>query len=195
MYNDFSPKNNAPDNILSGKQASPRQDKRKHRFHLGNGAALILVALMIISLLCFAALSIVSAKADSRLTDRYAAQITAYHTARNLGVEFLAETDAQLKQYLEDSADREAYLEKARSLPSCTDPSEENPVLQAHDVSGLLLVVASVHALVDTFHEVVDISGVYHLTLLDGLTHILRLQQADGIAHGVDVGLEVSPWS
>lgn len=129
MYDNFSPKNSTLDNLLAGKQESPRQEKRKHRFHLGNGAALILVALMIISLLCFAALSIVSAKADSRLTDRYAAQITAYHTARNLGVEFLAETDAQLKQYLEDSADREAYLEKARSLPSCTDSSEENPVL------------------------------------------------------------------
>ena len=103
MYDNFSPKNSTLDNLLAEKQQSPRQEKRKHRFHLGNGAALILVALMIISLLCFAALSIVSAKADSRLTDRYAAQITAYHTARNLGVEFLAETDAQLKQYLEDS--------------------------------------------------------------------------------------------
>ena len=59
MYDNFSPKNNTLDNLLAGKQASPRQDKRKHRFHLGNGAALILVALMIISLLCFAALSIV----------------------------------------------------------------------------------------------------------------------------------------
>ena len=129
MYDNFSLKNSTLDNLLAGKQESPRQEKRKHRFHLGNGAALILVALMIISLLCFAALSIVSAKADSRLTDRYAAQLTAYHTARNLGIDFLAETDAQLKRYLEDSADREAYLEKARSLPSCTDSSEENPVL------------------------------------------------------------------
>ncbi len=110
--------------IQSGQEAAA-QNSRRHRFHIGSGAALILMTVIIISLLCFAALSIVSAQADSRLTSRYAEQTSAYYAARNLGVEFTAEADADLKLLYETSSCESDYFEGARRFSSCVNPSDE----------------------------------------------------------------------
>ena len=63
--------------------------------------------------------------------------------------------------------------------------------LQTHDIGGALLVVAGVGTFVDTFHKLIHVGCVDNLTLLDGLTHVLRLCETDGVAQRVDVGLEV----
>ena len=106
-------------------QEAAAQNSRRHRFPLGSGAALILMAVIIISLLCFAALSIVSAQADSRLTNRYAEQTSAYYAAQNLGVEFAARVDVDLKSFYETASGEADYFEKARHFSACVDPSDE----------------------------------------------------------------------
>ncbi len=110
---------------IQSEQEAAVRNSRRHRFHIGSGAALILMTVIIISLLCFAALSIVSAQADSRLTSRYAEQTSAYYAARNLGVEFTADTDADLKVLYETTSCESDYFEGARRLSSCVDPSDE----------------------------------------------------------------------
>ena len=110
---------------IQSEQEAAARNSRRHRFHIGSGAALILMTVIIISLLCFAALSIVSAQADSRLTSRYAEQTSAYYAARNLGVEFTADTDADLKILYETTSCESDYFEGARRLSSCVDPSDE----------------------------------------------------------------------
>lgn len=110
---------------IEGEQEAAAQNSRRHRFHLGSGAALILMTVIIISLLCFAALSIVSAQADSRLTNRYAEQTSAYYAAQNLGVEFTARVDADLKALYETASGESDYFEGARRFSACVDPSDE----------------------------------------------------------------------
>ncbi len=110
---------------IESEQEAAAQNSRRHRFHLGSGAALILMTVIIISLLCFAALSIVSAQADSRLTNRYAEQTSAYYAAQNLGVEFTARVDADLKALYETASGESDYFEGARRFSACVDPSDE----------------------------------------------------------------------
>lgn len=95
-----------------------------HHFHPGSGAALILIAMVIISILCFSALSIVSARADVRLTDRYEQQTEAYQEASNRGQDFLAKTDTSLHTIYHEtsSAGRSAYLRAAAALDSAVNP-------------------------------------------------------------------------
>lgn len=105
--------------------------RNSRRIHFGSGAALVLTCLIIISLLCFAALSIVSAQADQRLTDRYAGQIVAYYSARNEGVRFLADTDASLRALQTSCRDEADYFQQVRLWDSCVDPSSaESPYAQ-----------------------------------------------------------------
>lgn len=111
--------------------------RNSRRIHFGSGAALVLTCLIIISLLCFAALSIVSAQADQRLTDRYAGQIEAYYSARNEGVRFLADTDASLRALQTSCRDEADYFQQVRLWDSCVDPSSaESPYAQ--ELSGIL---------------------------------------------------------
>lgn len=104
-----------------------RPVRRRRRFHFGSGAALILMVLIIISLLCFAALSMVSAQADTRLTDRYAEEVTGYYTARNAGEAYLARTDAELAELYssctQESANKEADIRQSDQNSQRTDSS------------------------------------------------------------------------
>ena len=116
--------------------------RNSRRIHFGSGAALVLTCLIIISLLCFAALSIVSAQADQRLTDRYAGQIEAYYSARNEGVRFLADTDASLRALQTSCRDEADYFQQVRLWGSCVDPSSaESPYAQ--ELSGILTASGS----------------------------------------------------
>lgn len=116
--------------------------RNSRRIHFGSGAALVLTCLIIISLLCFAALSIVSAQADQRLTDRYAGQIEAYYSARNEGVRFLADTDASLRALQTSCRDEADCFQQVRLWDSCVDPSSaEGPYAQ--ELSGILAASGS----------------------------------------------------
>ena len=66
-----------------------------NRYYTAHGGiSLILLTFLILSLVSFAALSIVSARSDARLTERYRLQTENYYRARNEAQRFLAELDA-----------------------------------------------------------------------------------------------------
>ncbi|MBQ7536257.1 MAG: hypothetical protein IJT43_11655 [Stomatobaculum sp.] len=60
---------------------------------VNGGVSLILLTFIILSLVSFAALSIVSARADARLTEKYRQQTEYYYGARNEAQKFLQEQD------------------------------------------------------------------------------------------------------
>ena len=97
---------------------------KTRRVRPGGGAALILTALICICLLCFAALTVVSAQADRRLTQQYEDLTAAYYEAYSEGQTFLAETDAQLQTIYEETAARASYFEEASRLDSAIDPED-----------------------------------------------------------------------
>ena len=97
---------------------------KTRRVRPGGGAALILTALICICLLCCAALTVVSAQADRRLTQQYEELTSAYYEAYNEGQTFLSETDAQLQMIYEETAARASYFEEASRLDSAVDPED-----------------------------------------------------------------------
>ena len=62
----------------------------KKYYSLNGGVSLILLVFIILSLVSFATLSIVSARADERLSEKYEAQTTGYYEAYNAAQEYLA---------------------------------------------------------------------------------------------------------
>lgn len=99
-------------------------DTHRHSFHFSGGAALVLIVLIVISLLCFAALCIISARADEKLTDRYEEEVSEYYHAQNLGTEFIARANASLQQLYEASAAEADFYAAAAELDGCTDPDD-----------------------------------------------------------------------
>ena len=102
-----------------------------HRLHPGTGAALILTTLICICLLCYAALTLVSAQADRRLTAQYEERTAEYYDAYRAGQAFLSEVDGQLRDLYEetyetsDAASPEAmYYSAASALTSAVDPED-----------------------------------------------------------------------
>ena len=63
----------------------------KKRITVNSGISLFLVLLIIMCLVSFASLSLTSALADSRLSDKYAQQAEWYYGARNEAQEYLQE--------------------------------------------------------------------------------------------------------
>ena len=68
----------------------------KKSFAFNGGVSLILLLFVILTLLSFAGLSLSSAGADLRLSEKFAVQTTAYYTARNDAQKWLKETDERL---------------------------------------------------------------------------------------------------
>ena len=97
---------------------------KPRRVRPGGGAALILTALICICLLCFAALTVVSAQADRRLTQQFEDLTAAYYEAYSEGQTFLAETTAQLQTFYEETAARASYYGQASLLDSAVDPED-----------------------------------------------------------------------
>ena len=98
---------------------------KPRRVRPGGGAALILTALICICLLCFAALTVVSAQADRRLTQQYEDLTAAYYEAYSEGQTFLAEATAQLQTIYEKvSAAGCASSEDADDSSSAADTAD-----------------------------------------------------------------------
>ncbi len=119
-----------PSSLNPIEQAIRKVEQARHphrrRFHFGSGAALVLMALIIISLLCFAALSIVSANADQKLTNRYAQQVSAYYNARNRGIGYQVQLQKELTDLVTSVNDKDAFYQAASHLDSCVDPQDES---------------------------------------------------------------------
>lgn len=84
--------------------------RRKKSFGISVGTSSILVIIVIVSLVCFAGLSIVSANVDYQLSRRLADRTSSYYEASSLANERLAELDQTLKQvYTECKSEKEFY--------------------------------------------------------------------------------------
>lgn len=86
----------------------------KVHFNLPIGAASILLIFLTLSLVSFAVLSLETATADLRLTQKSASYTQNYYAAMHNAEGFLADTDAFLANaYASSSADESAYFEAA----------------------------------------------------------------------------------
>ena len=72
---------------------SDRSSKGSSFQTVNGGISLFLLTFIILCLVSFAALSIVSARADARLTEKYRQQTEYYYGARNEAQKFLQELD------------------------------------------------------------------------------------------------------
>lgn len=85
-------------------------NKKKQFFGMNIGSASMVLIFVILCLISFAALSIVSANADRRLSCKIADRTAAYYEACNSAQESLAGIDKVLKEQYAASADADEYF-------------------------------------------------------------------------------------
>lgn len=137
------------------------EGKKKSGFSIG--ASSLLVIIVVLSLVCFAALSITSASADLRLSQKLADRTSSYYKACNEAQTTLKNLSASLSSIYEDSRNEDEYEQKikaslADSLTfSC--PMNENQVLQV-SVSPLYPQNASGDFLKITSWQIVNVTSL-----------------------------------
>lgn len=77
---------------------------------VNGGVSLILLLFILLSLVCFATLSIASARADEKLSEKYRQQNDDYYLARNEAQAYLEETDEELSRIYASSASEAEYF-------------------------------------------------------------------------------------
>lgn len=83
-------------------------------FRLHAGTASILLVFVTLCLIAFAVLSLSSANADLRLSQKIAERNTLYYAAHNEAVQMLAETDEALLALAKDAPDEDTFLTRVR---------------------------------------------------------------------------------
>lgn len=91
-------------------------------FSSGIGSSSLLVIFVILCLVSFATLSIVSANADYKLSQKVLDRTTAYYTAEGQAQAALAALDKELAALYEDSASETAYFNAAGEERSYSFP-------------------------------------------------------------------------
>ncbi len=104
-------------------------------FNGGIGSSSILVIFVILCLVSFAALSIVSANADYKLSTKVLERTTAYCLASNQAETMLAQLDLTLQSIYENSSSEEEYFEQAGHSKSFAVPLSE---LQSLEISVVI---------------------------------------------------------
>lgn len=100
--------------------------KKRSRPLLTAGISSLLLIFVSLCLLTFAVLSLVSARADYRLSTRIADRTTAYYAASNQAHDLLQEVDAALSLLYESSEDQETYFSRlSEALPEFTVSEKE----------------------------------------------------------------------
>lgn len=104
--------------------------KKRSRPLLTAGISSLLLIFVSLCLLTFAVLSLVSARADWRLSSKIADRTAAYYQASNQAHDRLAEIDAELALLYENASDQEAYF-SGLDLPelSFSVPINEDQIL------------------------------------------------------------------
>lgn len=87
---------------------------RKKSYGISVGTSSILVIIVILSLVCFAGLSVVSANADYRLSRKLAERTTTYYQATSLAHNDLALLDETLRQIYAESNSVSDYEQKIK---------------------------------------------------------------------------------
>lgn len=91
---------------------------KKREFTMNIGLPSIMLIFVVLCLISFGVLSLVSANADKKLSQKVLDRSTAYYNACNLAEETLCETDAALKDAYLANPGRDAYLSTISSLPT-----------------------------------------------------------------------------
>lgn len=98
------------------------------------GASSLLVIVVVVSLVCFAALSITSASADLRLSEKLADRTSTYYETCNAAQDTLKNLSARLSSIYAESADEDDYNQKIKESLSdsltFSYPMNENQILQ-----------------------------------------------------------------
>ena len=137
------------------------ESKKKSGFSIG--ASSLLVIIVVLSLVCFAALSITSASADLRLSQKLADRTSSYYQACNEAQTTLKDLSVSLSSIYEESRNEDEYDQKIKE--SLTDsltfscPMNENQVLQV-SVSPLYPQNASGDFLEITSWQIVNITSL-----------------------------------
>lgn len=90
----------------------------KRGFTMNIGLPSIMLIFVVLCLISFGVLSIVSANADRKLSQKVLDRSIAYYNACNLAEEKLCEVDAALKNAYQESPDRTAYISAISVLPT-----------------------------------------------------------------------------
>lgn len=102
---------------------------KKRFFGMNIGSASMLLIFVILCLVSFAALSIVSANADFKLSNKIAERTQSYYTACNSAEESLADIDTVLADQYRACADEEAYFAAVGHSQSYTIPISDTQTL------------------------------------------------------------------
>ena len=96
--------------------------KNKLSFGLNVGSSSILLVFVLLCLVLFAALSIISANADNKLTKKVLERTTSYYSACNEAESAMAELDETLIAAYKDSQNETDYFSKTGHQHSYTFP-------------------------------------------------------------------------
>lgn len=91
---------------------------RKHEFTMNIGLPSIMLIFVVLCLVSFGVLSLVSANADRKLSQKVLERTEAYYHACNQAEEMLSEVDSRLRYAYQHSPNREVYVESIASLPT-----------------------------------------------------------------------------
>lgn len=104
--------------------------KKKPIFGMNIGSSSIMLIFVILCLISFAVLSIVSAHADSKLTQKVLARTTAYYEACNSAEAALAGVDSTLQNIYASTANEEEYFKTVGHNKSYAIPISDLQTLQ-----------------------------------------------------------------
>lgn len=92
--------------------------KRNNDFTLNIGLPTILLIFVVLCLISFGILSLVSANADWKLSQKLILRSTSYYQACNDAEDFLAELDTTLYHIFEENSDTFSYQNATSNLPT-----------------------------------------------------------------------------
>lgn len=91
---------------------------KKYEFTMNIGLPSIMLIFVVLCLISFGVLSLVSANADRKLSQKVLDRSAAYYNACNLAEEKLFEMDTILKNTYQENPDRTAYVSAISTLPT-----------------------------------------------------------------------------
>lgn len=94
--------------LFMSKKASQNSS---HEFNINPGLTSILLIFAILCLVCFAALTYVSANSDRKLNDKVITRTTEYYTACNTAQEVISQIDAELLDAYKNTSDSQEYFD------------------------------------------------------------------------------------
>lgn len=119
-----------------------------NNFPLHIGSSSILLIFIVLCLISFATLSIVSARADAKLSNRVMNRTTAYYQACSIAYEELAQLDAILQLAYKNSSSEDAYYDQVAK--------ETSLVIELSDLQSLSVTIVHLYPKKnnDPFYEI-----------------------------------------